>query len=287
MALGLWGIARVLNYASTGNFHNEAPFGLAVKNKEGKETVFGIRTLPTDLLHAASDPVGFIKGRLSPTMRTGEELLSQRDQFGRKLQPDELWSDVFRNMAPIPAQTIGQMVSGTGPSVGNPGQVWKSVGGTAQTYATPAQKLASELAASHNPDGALDPAQMARHRVIMGFEDKVRSGEMTMPDVYKMYASGDLHQDDLKKITENIKKTQGMDSSLASLYTRASRLPGEEYLRLYDQMNPTEKTALMPLTLQTRKKYIAKAMKNLQPQERLKDPTFLRYLNMAPEQSPF
>jgi hypothetical protein len=71
------------------------------------------------------------------------------------------------------------------------------------------------------------------------------------------------------------------------LYTRASRLPGPEYLQLYDQMNPSERTALLPLTLQVRKKYIAQAMKNLRPEERLKDPTFMRFLNMVTDQSPF
>jgi hypothetical protein len=52
-------------------------------------------------------------------------------------------------------------------------------------------------------------------------------------------------------------------------------------------MNPSERTALLPLTLQVRKKYIAQAMKNLRPEERLKDPTFMRFLNMVTDQSPF
>ena len=287
MSMALWGIARVLNLVSTGNAHYEAPFGLAVKNKEGKETVFGIRTLPTDLLHAASDPVGFLKGRLSPTLRTGQELLTQRDTFGRKLGPEDLWADVFHQVMPIPLQSIGQAVTGMGPEIGNVGQGWKAVGGTAQTYATPAQKMAAELAANHNEDGPIDPAQMARHRVIMGIEDRVRAGELALPEVYKLVAAGQLHTDDLKRITDNIKKTQGMDASTASLYRRAARLPAPEYLKLMDQMSPAEKTALLPLTLQVRKRYISKAMKNLQPQERLQDPIFTRFINMIPEQNPF
>ena len=107
MALGLWGIARVLNLVTTGNAHYEAPFGLAVKNKEGKETVFSIRTLPTDLLHAASDPVGFIQGRLSPAFRAGTELASGRDQFGRKLQPSDLWADIVQEHGPHPSSVFG------------------------------------------------------------------------------------------------------------------------------------------------------------------------------------
>jgi hypothetical protein len=287
MSLGLWGIARVLNLVTTGKPHLEAPFGLATQSKDGKEVVFSIRTLPTDLLHAASDPVGFLKGRLSPVVRAGEELTTQRDQYGRKLQPSDLWADTMRNMIPIPLQAAGQAVSGTGPEVGNVGQFVKAVGGTAQTYSTPAQKLAADLASSHSEEGAIDPAQMARHRTIMGFEDKIRAGEMSLQDIYKMYAAGQLHEDDLRKISENVKKTKDMDPAIASLYTRASRLPGPEFLQLYDEMNPAEKTALLPLTLQVRKRYIAKAMKDLRPEERLKDPTFMRFLNMVTDQSPF
>ena len=284
MALGVWGIARVLNTVSTGNPHLEAPFGLAVKNKEGKETVFGIRTLPQDLLSAAADPVRFIKGRLSPTIRTGEELISGRDQYGRKMAPQDLWADVFRNMAPIPAQSIGQAITSTGPQVGNPGQVWKAVGGTAQTYQTPAQKLAADLASSHSEDGLVDPSQQARHRLVMQFEDQVRSGEMSWPDLMKLtYQDDALKESELQKIKANLSKTKEMDSSMASLYTRASRLPAKEYLDLLDVANPSEKAALVPLTLQVQRKYLTKAKKDMTPQERQQDPVFQKLLHLVPQ----
>jgi len=281
MAMGLWGIARVLNTVTTGSPHLEAPFGLAVKNKEGKEIVFGIRTLPTDILHMATDPVGFVKGRLSPTLHAGQELLSQRDTFGRKLSPEDLWVDVFHNMMPIPGQAIGQAVTGTGPQVGNLGQVWKAAGGTSQVYATPAQKMAAELASNHNEDGILDQAQMTRHRRVMEFEDQVRSGELPFSDLVKLaYNTDQLKESELKHIQQNLQKTKGMDSTTASLYTRASRLPAAEYFKLFDQMNPSEKTALIPLTQSVMKKYTAKAMKDMTPSERAKDPTLQRILNM-------
>jgi hypothetical protein len=287
MTMSLWGIARVLNLMNTGNAHYEAPFGLATRTKEGKEIIYGVRTLPQDLLYAATDPVAFLKGRLSPTIRTGTELVTGRDQFGRKLAPTDLWADVTRNLLPIPVQSIGQAITSTGPQVGSTGQIVKAMGGTAQTYATPAQKLAADMAADHTESGPIDPAQMARHRTIMEFEDKIRAGEMSLPDIYRMYAAGELHEDDLKKVTTNIKDTKDLDPGMASLYSRASRLPGPEYLKLYDEMNNSEKAALSKLTLQVRKRYIAKAMKDLRPDERLKDPTFMRFLNMVTDQSPF
>lgn len=283
MALGLWGIARVLNLVTTGNAHYEAPFGLATKNKEGKETVFSIRTLPTDILHAASDPVGFIKGRLSPTVRMGTELTTQRDQYGRKLQPSELWADVFHQTLPIPVQSVGQAISGLGPEVGNVGQVVKAVGGTAQTYRTPAQKMAADLAADHSESGPIDPAQMARHHRILQLEDQARAGEISWPDLYKLtYATDQLHPDELKKIETNVKETKGMDPGTAALYSRASRLPASDYLSLYDQMNNSERAALAPLTLKVQKRYLNKARKSETPEEREKDSVFQRLLHMTP-----
>ena len=285
MALGLWGIARVLNLVTTGNAHYEAPFGLAVKNKEGKETVFGIRTLPTDLLHLADDPAGFVKGRLSPTIRTGQELLTQRDMFGRKLSPQDMWVDIFRNMSPLPLQAVGQAISGAGPQIGNVGQVVKALGGTAQTYMTPAQKMAAELSSNHSEDGVLDSSQLARHRTILRLEDQLRSGEISWPDLVKLtYETDQLHPDELKKIQNNFKATQGMPADMASLYARASRLPAKEYLDLLDQMNPREKAALAKLTIQMQKRYLNKAKKDLTPEERATDPVFQKYLRMLPQQ---
>lgn len=283
MAMGLWGIARVLNYVSTGSPHLEAPFGLAVKSKEGKETVFSIRTLPTDLLHAAADPVGFIQGRLSPVVRAGTELTSGRDQFGRKLQPSDLWADVFRNMAPIPLQAVNQAVSGTGPEVGNIGQTVKALGGTAQTYQSPAQKMAADLASSHSEDGPVDPSQMARHHRVIQLEDQVRAGELSWPDLYKLtYQTDQLKESELKKIQENVKATHGMEAGMASLFSRASRLPAKEYLDLLDVTNPAERAALVPLTIKVQKRYLTKAKKEETPEERQRDPVFQRFLRMIP-----
>lgn len=284
MAMGLWGIARVLNLATTGNAHYESPFGIAIKNKEGKETIYGIRTLPTDLLHAASDPAGFIKGRLSPSIRLGQEILTQRDQFGRKLSPQDVWVDSFRNILPIPVQSIGQALTGTGPEVGNIGQVVKAVGGTAQTYYTPAQKLAADLASNHSEDGLVDPAQMARHRAIMQIEDRLRSGEIQLPELYKMtYQDNSLKESELKKVLDNYKATRGLDPAMASLYARASRLPAPEYFQLLDTANPSEKTALLPLTKKVMRRYITKVQKDMTPQERQTDPLLNRILRMLPQ----
>jgi hypothetical protein len=221
---------------------------------------------------------------LSPTIRTGKELLTQRDQFGRKLGPQDLWVDVLHQIAPIPVQSIGQAVEGVGPQVGNLGQVVKAVGGTAQTYSTPAQKMAADLASDHSESGPIDPAQMARHHRVIQLEDQARAGEVSWPDLMKLtYETDQLHESELKQIQNNVKKTQGMTPDMAALYTRSSRLPAKEFLDVWDQSNPREKAALAPLMSQVQRRYLNKAKKDMTPTERAKDPVFQRLLNMIPQ----
>ena len=168
--------------------------------------------------------------------------------------------------------------------MGNVGQAVKAIGGTAQTYRTPAQKMAADLAASHNPDGPVDPAKMERHRQIIDIEDKARAGEITWPELYKLaYATDQITPEELKSIETNVKNTQNMDPGMAALYTRASRLPAKEYLDLLDTANNSERAALAPLTLKVQKRYLLKAKKEETPEERLKDPVFMRFLNMVPQ----
>ena len=285
MAGSVYLLARVLNKVTTGNYHPEAPFSLATKSKDGKETLWSIRILPTDLLHAATDPVNFIKGRLSPTVHMAEELSTGRDNYGRKMGPEDLWADVMRGTLPIPVQALGQAVTNTGPEVGNVGQAWKALGGTAKNYQTPAGQAAADLAASHSEDGPVEPAKMQRHRVVMDMENKVRSGEMSYSDLMRLaYQTDQLSEQELKRIQQNLQKTKDMDVTMASLFTRASRLPAAQYLQVYDQMNPTEKAALVPLTLQVQKRYLTKAKKEETPEERQRDPVFQRLLNLSPQQ---
>ena len=287
MALLTWGLARTLNVLTTGNWHNEAPFGLAVKNDQGKETVYSIRTLPTDMLHMATDPMGFLRGRLSPFVRAGTEVYTGRDQYGRKLSNADMAVDLFRNIAPIPAQAVGQVASGTSPETGNTGQIVKALGGTATSYRTEAQKLAANLASNHSEDGIVDPSQIARHRVIMDFEDQLRQGTMTNQQLNGLVIGGQLPLADAKKITENLRTTQKLTPDLASLYTRASRLPAKELLDVYDTGTDAEKQALSPLVLKARRTYTANAMKNLTPVERMRDPVLRRLASIRTDQPLF
>lgn len=288
MAMGMWGVARVLNLLTTGKPHFEAPFGVATRSDDGKETVYSIRTLPTDILHMASDPVGFLKGRLSPTVRAAQEVYSGRDQYGRKLAPGDMAIDLFHNVMPLPLQSIGKITGGAeNPNVDNTAQVAKAAGFTAQVFRTEAAKKAAELASNHSEDGPLDPAVLHRHQVIMHFEDQLRSGKISLPQVQNLVISGQLPQADYKKMVKNLQQTRDMDSTSAALYTRASRLPTKELLEVYDLATPSEKQVLSKLVVDAKRKYVKKSLTDMTPSERMADPTLKKLMNMFPQAPAF
>jgi hypothetical protein len=284
MAMGMWGLARVLNLTTTGNMHLEAPFGLATKDKDGREIVYSMRTMPADILHMASHPMEFLRGRLSPFARIGQEYISGNDQFGRKLSPGDMWVDIARNMAPIPAQAIGQIAAGDSPSVGNIGQLIKSAGGTATLYRTEAEKLAANLASENSESGPMDPQKLRRHEALVKFEDDIRAGRMTMQQLANERDFGDLNQTEYKQIKDNVKLTAGQDPTTARMISHASRLGVGDALKVWDEATPQEKIALTPVLKKKQQDYMRKAYKDMTPQQRLNDNLFRRLRLMTLEQ---
>ena len=171
----IWAVARVLNMLSTGEMHNEAPFGVAHKDKDGKEVVYSVRTLPTDIIHAVSDPEGFLRGRVNPlTVRPTIEFLSGRDELGRRASGLTQVKHLFKNVAPI----VGQGVFG-GNSLNPLEQVAKGVGGNVARYRTEAEKLADQYASDRMPSGPVEPENLAAHQKELNLEDAVRQGSIS------------------------------------------------------------------------------------------------------------
>jgi hypothetical protein len=286
MAAGLWGIARVLNgvnsYLSTGtpNWHLEAPFGVATKDKDGREVVYSMRTMPTDILHMATDPMGFLQGRLSPVTHLVQEATSGRDMYGRKLLPGQVWVDALRNMAPIPIEQIGAAISGQTPQVGTSGQLVKAFGGTANVYQSVAQKTATDLASQRNENGLMDESAMRRAIAVSRFEDELRSGTMTTDHLDDLKDYGNLPPKEHQKIMENLRLTHGLDPTMARMVAKTSRLDMPSALKVWDVSTPVEKAALLKVMQKKKASYMKKALTDETPQERQADPTFFRVRKM-------
>jgi hypothetical protein len=104
LAATMWVAARVTNYLTSGEAHNETPFGVSVKTKDDKDRVFTLRSPPTDALHFAQDPRSYVLNRLSPAVKTGVGVATGRDIRGRSVTPGDTALNALSNATPIPAQ---------------------------------------------------------------------------------------------------------------------------------------------------------------------------------------
>ncbi|SRR6266568_1992124 len=250
---GLWIAARVLNMLSTGQMHNEAPFGVASKNDKGEEKVYSIRTLPTDLMHVISDPSQFIANRVNPlTVRPSVEFLTGRDAMGRKATWDTQASDLVRNVVPIAGQNLirGGEMSGID-------QITKAAGATIYKYRTRAEKLAQEYASDRMPSGPVNPENLAKHQEDIRLEDALRKGTI---------ARGDLLQKVSKRRADEIIRRAPM----SPLQARFDRLPLSESVNVWDSSTPSEKDQLKTLLWKKRQEFI----KQHSVRERESDPTW-------------
>lgn len=254
----LWGTARVLNYLVSGKSHLEAPFGVAATGDDGKEKVYSIRTLPTDMLHAVSDPYGFIHGRFSPIAKTASQLISGRDEQGRKLQQSGIAADLFRAIAPIPAQTLAQTITGISPDVSDVDQFAKAAGLTVMPYRSEALKLAMKLGSDRIPSGHVDEDSLRHHQMVIRLEDDLRAGKITSKDLAQSVRSGAIRHEDSNAIVQNVRRTQGMSPADAALFNRAARLPPSDLLRVFAAASSSERKILQLLIAKANQREAAK-----------------------------
>ena len=287
-AVALWTIARVTNQLYSGNPHYESPFGLIVKDKEGRDIEYSVRTMPTDILHAATDPYGFLVGRTSPLLRTSQELVTGRNQYGQKLSDSEKYVDLLSNLSPIWGQAGFKKATklSTAADVGGVQQLVKAAGATAQVYRTPAEKTAANLAAERSEGGAINPAQISRHRLLIQLEENVRSQKITAHDLQNMVDQGQLPEADAKDVIKVARETTGLDPEQARLYSRTSRLDWQGAYSVWEDANPTEKAMLHNLIMKKARSYIRKSLQDETPDTRSVDPMFKiarRYAPIVPE----
>jgi hypothetical protein len=289
-AIKLYLTARVVNALYSGatlgkiDTHLENPFGLSTKDKNGRTIEFGFRTLPGDILHMASDPWGFITGRESPFVRTAQEEVTGRNQFGQKLSDSDKFADLTSNLFPIPFQGAFKSAAGisTGAELNIPQQVTKAIGGETRVYRSPAQAKAADLASQKSEEGAMTPQLIAKHRLLLKMEDDVRSGRQTGQDLQDMADQGQIDQDSVKKIMKVVKETSGLGAEDARLYSRVSRLDVQSALEILNDSNSSEKQFLTPIVEKKAKAYLKKSRTDLTPNERMTDPTFLQLRRLFP-----
>jgi len=223
----MWTACRVLNMLASGQMHPEAPFGVVHKKDDGTETVYSVRTLPTDLLHAASDPEGFIRGRVNPlTVRPTVEFLTGRDAMGRRAPAATQVKDLFQNVAPIVGQGI---FKGSPLTIGE--QALKGGGLAVSRYKTEAEKMADQYASDRMPSGPVDKEHLAAHQKDLALEDAYRKGQISRGQLRQQVAQ--------RRVDEIIRR-----APLTPLQARFDRLPMSEALNVWAAATKGEKDLL-------------------------------------------
>src|SRR6185312_4611872 len=231
-------------------------------------------------------PVGFMKGRMSPLVRSAQELYTGTDEYGRKkpykLGPGGVAADITRNLLPIPAQSILRTVGNASQATTNADQAVRAAGLTTQVYKTSAQQMAAQLASNRSESGPLDETALRQHQAKMEIEDRVRSGQITLPQLHDMFSNGVITHDEQTQIVNDVKATQGLSPDMASLYLRANKLPMKDFLSVYDAATLEEKAALAKLLIKKKNAFFKNAGKNMTPAQRRSDPTYQRLSRMFP-----
>jgi hypothetical protein len=249
----MWSACRVLNMLATGNMHNEAPFGVAVKKDDGKEVVYSVRTLPTDLVHALSDPDGFIRGRVNPlVVRPSIEFLTGRDAMGRRAPGTTQVKDLFQNVAPIAAQGLFK-----GGPLTNFEQLYKATGGNVARYRTEAEKMADQYASDRMPTGPVDKEHLEAHQKDLALEDAYRKGLINKAQLKQQVAG--------RRADEIVRR-----APLNPLQARFDRLPMSEALDVWNAATRGEKDLLHTQLWKKRQAWL----KLHKPGERINEPVW-------------
>ena len=224
----VWLGARVMNMLVSGNMHAEAPFGVVSKNDKGEETVYSIRTLPTDLIHVMSQPREFMAGRVNPlTVRPVIEGLTGRDSYGRRVTAGTQVADAFHNFLPIAGQNLLKGSS----DLTNTDQLYKATGGSIYKYRTEAEKLAQQYASDRMPTGPVSEKNLKAHQEDIQLEDALRKGEIGRASLVAKTSK--------RRADEIIRY-----ASLTPLQARFDRLPLSEAINVFDAATKTEKDQL-------------------------------------------
>jgi len=236
------------------------PFG--VVSADGK-TVYGVRTTVADFIHAVSKPFDFGKERLNPAVKSIDEILEQRNQYGRKESFGEALKSIPK--ATLPIQIQGPLGLGAG-SVTEPtsvDQLLKSLGVQSKPNRTPAEDAAiGKVAAKLQGTEAQTGPALVKQRLKFNAEDKLRDAIQALQaakknpngaDFIKLQADYNnaardvdtlarkriITPEERKKVLEDAKTTR-----LASIFTRLS--PSDS-LDVWERMNDLEKRQIGPL----------------------------------------
>jgi soluble lytic murein transglycosylase-like protein len=233
------------------------PFG--VVSADGK-TVYGVRTTVADFIHAVSKPFDFGKERLNPAVKSIDEILEQRNQYGRKESFGEALKSIPK--ATLPIQIQGPLGLGAG-SVTEPSsvdQLLKSLGVQAKPNRTPAEDAAiAKVSAKLQGTEAQTGPALVKQRLKFNAEDKLRDAIQALQTAKKNPNGADFIklQADYNNATRDVdtlarkriltpeeRKNLLDDAKTTRLASIFKRLNPSDALEIWDKANDQEKKQL-------------------------------------------
>jgi hypothetical protein len=232
-ALVMYAAARIGNYIlnnGDAKWDPEHAFSLVVNGKS-----YSLRTVQGDLMHAVTDPRGFIYNRLNPlTTRPLTEFLSGRDEQGRQKSAVSQIKDYGKTVLPFGAQKVIQ----------TPDESWlnsllTSTGLQASNYRTPTEEAVHKLYLQHIPDLPDDEEREAQSRERAQLEQAVREGKKSPADVWALARAGKLTNRQAARVISRAKQ-----SKLQLEFAALGSAQIKDALDIYAKANPAEQMEL-------------------------------------------
>jgi hypothetical protein len=217
LGLAMFITARIANTFIDGNPHWDRPFGIVVNGQE-----FSLRSVPGDIMHAATDPRSFLYHRLNPTLaRTIVEGLTGRDMYGKERDLQSQVKDLLVTHIPIPLQ--GSFRKGDQ-------KLWESVvssfGLSTYKYKTDAEREMGKLIALNIPSKQLEKEEEVIVNAKAKMKESIRANKSIDPEVMK----------EINKLSPNQAKAIWLS---ANKYTKfeagLNRLNIRETLKVYNK----------------------------------------------------
>jgi hypothetical protein len=233
-ALVMYAVSRIVNALLN---HGDAKWDpeMAFSIEAGPRK-YSLRTVQGDILHAVTDPRGFIYNRMNPlTTRPAVEYLSGRDQFGRQKSVAHQVRDIAKSVLPFGIQKVTQTSD-----EGWLDSLLTSASINAANYRSPAEEATHKLYLQGIPDMPDDEEREAASRKFAQMEEKLREHQMQPAEVWAAMRAGEMTP---RQAARTVERSQ--HSQLYNQYKSGS-IKLADAMNIFDKATAVEKMELRP-----------------------------------------
>ena len=249
--------AQALNLMTTGSVQLGHPF--SVVSPDGQKT-YTIRTMPSDIAHALTNPRNFLENKMSPITRAGLQTLTGRDETGRYMTGEQEVANLLRNIMPITTQGL---IPGGPYGLGE--QAVRGFGVGAYPNRSNAQTLMLEYLREQASQAPREPGKSDHYKMIDDLTSKFRKGQINWTNLSAGVEGGQLTLEEARSISKN-----GRLTPLAVMATKLTGVAGlQKLLEVYERATLPEKAELNPILQQKLVQYNSKERAKLPPMEQV------------------